>query len=434
MDDLHATGLLDPDDRTAPAGLHILDHKPGLGLDLARAPALGDAPVPSENITAVTIVHRGIVDLALDISECQRAANETGTFAGWVNEMEVGRMIEERKLAVLRAIVQDYVQTSEPVGSKALLERHHLGVSAATVRNDMASLEDEGLIAAPHTSAGRVPTDAGYRVFVDQISELKPMSGPARTAISTFLQGAVDLDDVVDRTVRLLASLTQQVAVMQYPSLTRSSVRHVELVPIGANRLMVVLIVNTGRVEQRVIESSCDLLSIDGEHLVSDLRSGLNARASGHQLSEAASLLQSLPDSFAPADRDLVRAVVRSLEDALIEEREERVVLAGTSNLMRFGTDFPLTIGPVLEALEEHVVLLKLLTTLSDEGDVVAVRIGHEIPHAGLSATSVVSTGYGTGNDVLAGLGVLGPTRMDYPTTMASVRAVARYVSQILDP
>lgn len=343
-------------------------------------------------------------------------------------------MIEERKLAVLRAIVQDYVQTSEPVGSKALLERHHLGVSAATVRNDMAALEDDGLIAAPHTSAGRVPTDAGYRVFVDQISELKPMSGPARTAISTFLQGAVDLDDVVDRTVRLLASLTQQVAVMQYPSLTRSSVRHVELVPIGANRLMVVLIVNTGRVEQRVIESSRDLLSADGEHFISDLRSGLNAKVSGHQLTEAASLLQSLPDNFAPADRDLVRAVVRSLEDALVEEREERVVLAGTSNLMRFGTDFPLTIGPVLEALEEHVVLLKLLTTLSDEGDVVAVRIGHENPHAGLSATSVVSTGYGTGRDVLAGLGVLGPTRMDYPTTMASVRAVARYVSQILDP
>jgi len=343
-------------------------------------------------------------------------------------------VIEERKLAVLRAIVQDYVQTSEPVGSKALLERHHLGVSAATVRNDMAALEDEGLIAAPHTSAGRVPTDAGYRVFVDQLSELKPMSGPARTAISAFLQGAVDLDDVVDRTVRLLASLTQQVAVMQYPSLTRSSVRHVELVPIGAKRLMVVLIVNTGRVEQRVIESARDLLAADGEQFIADLRSGLNAKASGHQLTEAASRLQSLPESFAPSDRDLVRAVVRSLDDALVEEREERVVLAGTSNLVRFGTDFPLTIGPVLEALEEHVVLLTLLTTMSDEGDVVAVSIGHENPHAGLSSTSVVHTGYGTGRDVVAGLGVLGPTRMDYPTTMASVRAVARYVSQILDP
>ena len=343
-------------------------------------------------------------------------------------------MPDERRLAVLDAIVKDYVKTSEPVGSKSLLERHRLGVSAATIRNDMAALEDEGLISAPHTSAGRVPTDAGYRMFVDRLSELKPMSGPERTAISTFLQGAVDLDDVVDRTVRLLSSLTHQVAVMQYPSLTRSSVRHVELVPVGAHRLMVVLIVNTGRVEQRVIESSRDLLAADGEQVIADLRSGLNTMASGHQLSEAASRLQSLPDSFAPGDRDLVRAVVRSLDDALVEEREERVVLAGTSNLMRFGTDFPLTIGPVLEALEEHVVLLTLLTTMSDDSDVVAVRIGHENPYAGLSATSVVSTGYGTGRDVVAGLGVLGPTRMDYPSTMASVRAVARYVSQTLDP
>ena len=168
-------------------------------------------------------------------------------------------MSEDRRLAVLRAIVQDYVETSEPVGSKALLERHQLGVSAATVRNDMAVLEEEGLIAAPHTSAGRIPTDAGYRVFVDRLSTLKPLSGAERRAISTLLDGAIDLDDVVDRTVRLLASLTRQVAVVQYPSLTRSSVRHIELVPLGASRLLVVLITTSGRVEQRVLENGIDL-------------------------------------------------------------------------------------------------------------------------------------------------------------------------------
>src|SRR5688500_316458 len=129
-------------------------------------------------------------------------------------------MSEDGRLAVLRAIVQDYVETSEPVGSKALLERHQLGVSAATVRNDMAVLEEEGLIVAPHTSAGRIPTDAGYRVFVDRLSTLKPLSPAERRAISSLLDGAIDLDDVVDRTVRLLASLTRQVAVVQYPSLT----------------------------------------------------------------------------------------------------------------------------------------------------------------------------------------------------------------------
>src|SRR6187397_2903274 len=153
-------------------------------------------------------------------------------------------MQEERRLAVLRAIVEDYVATEEPVGSKALVERHGLGVSPATVRNDMAALEDEGYITQPHTSAGRVPTDKGYRLFVDRLSSVKPLSPAEKRAIQTLLDGAVDLDDVVDRTVRLLAQLTRQVAVVQYPSLTRSTVRHVELVAIGGTRLLLVLITN----------------------------------------------------------------------------------------------------------------------------------------------------------------------------------------------
>ena len=121
---------------------------------------------------------------------------------------------EDRRLAVLRAIVEDYVQTREPVGSKALAERHALGVSPATIRNDMAALEEEGYIAQPHTSAGRVPTDKGYRLFVDKLTTVKPLSAAEKRAIHTLLDGALDLDDVVDRTVRLLAQLTGQVAVV----------------------------------------------------------------------------------------------------------------------------------------------------------------------------------------------------------------------------
>src|SRR5690349_24799169 len=240
--------------------------------------------------------------------------------------------LDDRKLEVLRAIVEDYVETQEPVGSKSLVERHQLGVSPATVRNDMAVLEEEGYIRQPHTSAGRVPTDAGYRLFVDRLSSVKPMSPAERAAIAHFLEGAVDLDDVVERTVRLLASLTRQVAVMQYPSLTRSTVRHIEFVPMGPSRLMVVLIVNTGRVEQRVIETTHDLSSQDGEATLGLVRAKVNARAVGQRLVDAAASLSSLADEFDPADRDLVRSVVQSLDDALAEEREERVVPAGTSN------------------------------------------------------------------------------------------------------
>lgn len=335
---------------------------------------------------------------------------------------------EDRRLAVLRAIVEDYVQTREPVGSKALVDRHSLGVSPATIRNDMAALEEEGLIAQPHTSAGRVPTDKGYRLFVDRLQTVKPLSTAEKRAIQSLLDGAVDLDDVIDRTVRTLATLTRQVAVVQYPSLTRSTVRHVELVPIGGPRLLVVLITNTGRVEQRVVEVGSE----PNEAVLGELRARLNAAASGKLLTDVRTVLDALPEAFAPDDRRLVEAVIDALEDSLAIEREERIVLAGTANLARAGTDFAGSIGPVLEVLEEQVVLLKLLSEMAEDASGVGVLIGHETAHAGLAEAAVVASGYGGQGEPLARLAVLGPTRMDYPTTIAAVRAVARYVSRIL--
>lgn len=338
-------------------------------------------------------------------------------------------MSEERRLEVLRAIVQDYVRTSEPVGSKALLERHQLGVSAATVRNDMAALEDEGLITAPHTSAGRIPTDAGYRLFVDRLQQIKPMSKAERAAIERFLAGAVDLDDIVARTTRLLASLTQQVAVMQYPSLTRSTVRHIELVPVDGDRLMVVLIVNTGRVEQRMVEAGRDLTR--EADLIAGLRDLINEQAVGQPLTEVPARLAAVADRVAPEDRPLAGAVAQALAAATEQSVEERVVLAGTANLARVGSDFPTTLSQVLEALEEHVVLLKLLQTVPTvtDGDHVSVSIGTENPYEPLRTTSVVSTTYGGAGS----LGVVGPTRMDYGQAMVTVRSVAHYVAEILD-
>ena len=167
-------------------------------------------------------------------------------------------MVSERGLQVLRAIVQDYVDTREPVGSKAIVERHAFGVSAATIRNDMALLEDEELIAAPHTSSGRVPTDKGYRVFVDHLSELRPLTAAQRAAISSFLEGPGDLDDVLVRTVRALTQLTGQVAIVQYPSFARAHVSHVELVQLGGGRMLVIVVTDTGRVSQRMTSVGAD--------------------------------------------------------------------------------------------------------------------------------------------------------------------------------
>jgi len=336
-------------------------------------------------------------------------------------------MHDDRRLEVLRAIVEDYVATQEPVGSKALVERHHLGVSPATIRNDMAALEEEGYITQPHTSAGRVPTDKGYRLFVDRLAAVKPLSLAERRAIQQFLEGAVDLDDVVGRTVRLLAQVTRQVAIVQYPSLVRSAVRHVELVQLTPTRVMVVLITTTGRVEQRVVDCPSPLT----DELLADLRARLNTTVDGRRLAEVADAVAEVTEAFPVDDRPTVLAVVSTLVETLVEDSEERVLLGGTANLTRFGQDFPLSVQPVLEALEEHVVLLRLLGEATAP-DQVTVRIGHENPWQGLSSTSVVTVGYGAGDEVVARLGVVGPTRMDYPSAIGSVRAVARYVGRLL--
>ncbi|MFP5283280.1 MAG: heat-inducible transcriptional repressor HrcA [Actinomycetes bacterium] len=334
--------------------------------------------------------------------------------------------MDDRKLEVLRASVTDYVSSREPVGSKALVERHDLGVSPATVRNDMAALEEEGYIAQPHTSAGRIPTDKGYRLFVDRLGTVKPLSAAEHRAISTFLSGAVDLDDILHRTVRLLAQVTQQVAIVQYPTMSHAVVRHVELVSLSASRLLLILITSTGRVEQRAVE-----LPEYDEITLAELRAHLNAATVGYAAPQAAQRLSALLDEVPHTLAGLAQSTVATLLEMLGSSTPTRVMVGGMPNLARFGVEFETRMGPVLEALEEQVVLLKLLGEAS-AADTVTVRIGQENPFKELQTTSLVASGYGSHDDAWATLGIVGPTRMDYPSTMASVRAVARYVGRFL--
>src|SRR5579863_2432277 len=298
---------------------------------------------------------------------------------------EVNTVLDERKLAVLRAIVEDYVSTTEPVGSKSLVDRHGLDVSPATIRNDMAVLEEQGFIAQPHTSAGRIPTEKGYRLFVDRLSSVKPLSVAERRAIETFLAGAYSLDDVVTRTVRLLVQLTRQVAVVQYPSLTRSAIRHIELVPLAPQKLLLVLITDTGRVEQCTV----DLPDAWEDGSVSHVRAVLNACLGGHKLADAAAMVTDLSERIPAEERANANAVFSVLLASLIERNEEKIVFGGAANLAPH--DFSRGLREVLEALEEQVVLMRLLGDTTEPA-ILTVTIGSENQVAGLEATSVVST------------------------------------------
>ncbi len=346
-------------------------------------------------------------------------------------------VVSDRGLEVLRVIVQDYVASREPVGSKTIVERHAFGVSAATIRNDMAQLEEEELIAAPHTSSGRVPTDKGYRVFVDQLTEIRPLSSAQRTAIETFLGQAVDLDDVLSRTTRLLSQLTNQVALAQYPSFGTARVRHIEVVALGPTRLMTVLITDTGRVDQRLLELQFSGPTPLTDDFLGELRSRLNAELGGLALADATQRLPLLPESFPPAQRALLAAIAACLGEQVAANRQDKLVMAGAANLARTEGDFSGSIYPVLEAIEEQVTLIKLFGEMEIDPDGVSVSIGRENQGFGpggseLSETSVLASGYTASGGSVARLGVLGPTRMDYSNNMAAVRAVARYLTRLL--
>ncbi len=338
---------------------------------------------------------------------------------------------DDRRFEVLRAIVADFVATKEPIGSKALVERHNLGVSSATVRNDMAVLEAEGYIAQPHTSSGRVPTEKGYREFVNRIHDVKPLSSPERRAILSFLESGVDLDDVLRRAVRLLAQLTRQVAVVQYPTLSASTVRHLEVVALTPARLLMVVITDSGRVDQRIVELGD---TID-EHQVGQLRDLLSKALEGKRLSAAsvavAELASRLHGGAGTTFGDAVGRSATVLLESLVEHAEERLLMGGTANLTRNTADFGGSLRSVLEALEEQVVVLRLMAAQQDAGKV-TVRIGHETEAEQMAGTSVVTTTYGSAGTVYGGMGVVGPTRMDYPGTMANVAAVAMYIGEVL--
>ena len=378
-------------------------------------------------------------------------------------------MPQERRMLVLRAVVEDYIRSQEPVGSAALTKAHDLGVSSATIRNDMAALEDEGYLIQPHTSAGRVPTEKGYRCFVDRLATVMPLSDAQRRGIDVFLSGSTGLQEVLRRASRLLAQITGQVAVVASPSLARSALRHIELVPVASTTLLAVVITDTGRVAQHDLTAN----PMPSAETLARLIALANTQCAGLSLTAAARRLRALANEAAPyAPAALAEELAHALASMADGERASELYVSGASSLthQRAVSD----LAPLFDALEEQVVLMKLMSALSEESlrmDGVGVAIGSETHTPGLLHASVVTSGYGgappaasdeaaraaaphasernasdgpragegavavahaAGGEPVAFVGSIGPTHMDYAATISAVRAVARYLTAFL--
>jgi heat-inducible transcriptional repressor len=337
--------------------------------------------------------------------------------------------LDERKALVLRAIVSHYVSTGEPVGSKTLVDRYRLRVSPATVRNDMGHLEEGGYIYQPHTSAGRIPTDVGYRFFVDAWgSDVRLPAAQAHEIRSFFGQPRWELEDSLRQTAALLSHLTDHAAVVFAPVLDRSMVRHVELVRLSTNRAMLVLVTDNGLVENHPLTFSESMGDADLETAAATI----NKVLVDQPLDTAGATIRANLERFSSELRDAISSVSAALDEDVSQRENDRVFLEGASNIVDEQKFADLeTVRQVIGALENRRLLLEVMADALSVQDV-SVRIGSENQAEGMQSSSVISAPYGVGGNILGSLGVVGPTRMDYRKTIAAVHEVSTNLGRML--
>jgi heat-inducible transcriptional repressor len=332
-----------------------------------------------------------------------------------------------RKSAVLHAIVEEYVRSGEPVGSETIAERSGLGVSSATIRNEMAALEELGYLTHPHTSAGRIPTDHGYRHYVDSQPHGVRLRDAHRRAIAGYFAEAImDLEEVLKGSVQLLSRLTQYAGLAVPPGASEEPVVRLELIDMGPT-MMILAVGQHGRVDKRVIDRP---EGIDAPRLRTVEERIQSLR--GQTYAEAQANLLKLAAGSAPDDHDLLLHVAETLRTATQGEGGAHVVVGGVSNLTDDAQTWRRqTLRRLFETLEREQEMLRVLQDVSADRDDVWVTIGAEHPTTGEWEASIVTAPFGAGDATMGTIGVVGPTRMDYLSAMASVRAVAKRLSEI---
>jgi heat-inducible transcriptional repressor len=332
-----------------------------------------------------------------------------------------------RKSAVLHAIVEEYVRSGEPVGSETIAERAGIGVSSATIRNEMAALEELGYLTHPHTSAGRIPTDIGYRHYVDSLPAGGRLRDAQRRAIASYFAEAIlDLEEVLKGSVQLLSRLTQYAGLAVPPSVAEEPIVRLELIDMGPT-MMVLAVGQHGRVDKRILdrpETLDDQALRETERRLEALR--------GLTYTEAQARLLKLAAEEAREHRDLLLDVAETLRTAQQAESGGHVVVGGVSNLADEAQAWRReTLRRLFETLEREQDIMHVLQDVSSVTPGLAVTIGTEHPTTGEWDASLVTAPFKVGDATLGTIGVVGPTRMDYLSAMASVRAVARRLSEL---
>lgn len=338
--------------------------------------------------------------------------------------------LDLRKQRILQAIVQDYVDTAEPVGSHILVERYALGVKSATIRNEMAEMSEQGYLRQPHTSAGRIPSNLGYRFYVNRLMVQPALrEAEARRARTLAAEAASELDAILRRTCELLTQMTQLPAVATTPDADQTELRQVFVSPIAPDKALLVLLFTSGRTEHRLLPEM-PVRATDARVLANALQERFGGRRlpdlqATDPLADPPTALTSLRNSWHRCVREIV-ATARSLTTA----RDVFVAGAQTVLVQPEFRDVE-RLGQFLSTLQERAALVEMMNQSLAKPDV-TIRIGEEIGRPELSEYAVVASAYLVGGRERGSLGVVGPTRMDYGRASTAVRFLAQTVGDLL--
>lgn len=332
-------------------------------------------------------------------------------------------MLSDRRQIVLRALIEEYIARALPVGSRTLVERYNLGISSATVRNELSLLEEMGYLAQPHTSAGRIPTDFGYRAFVDELlSESDPDNGEDALA-RELRESASDLDDLMDRTSQALARFTDCMTLLVPPRILSVDIRLINLVLLTPQRLLTVIVTEDGQVFDRPMDLPRDY----SQDEIGKTQEALNNILVGTSLSSTSG---ELPLGASGVHDDLFRMVMAEILACLKDQNAIKAHPLGISHLLgkpEFSDSSCLM--PVLEELEGDTMLLRVFNDAAASEEPV-VRIGHENDSEALSSVSLIANRFGEAEHSGLIL-IVGPTRMDYPQVLKAVRAARNVLKDL---
>ena len=335
--------------------------------------------------------------------------------------------LDDRKRRILQAIIDDYIDTAEPIGSGTLAKKHELGLSSATIRNEMADLEEMGYLAQPHTSSGRVPSDKGYRLYVDQLMQIRELGYDDIESIKTAMEtGINELSQLIRQASAVMSRFTKYTSMATSPQMKTGTIKAIQIVPIESGKSLVVVVTNAGIVKNNMIKVSENV----EPDIIIRISNVLNNKLSGLAIEQINLQLISEIEAEIGISTEILLPILEGAADCINQIDNPEVYLEGTKNIFYYPEFRDMVkVREFMSIMDEKANICKLLTDSIDKGGI-TVRIGSENDISGIRECSLITANYNLGGTFIGSIGIIGPTRMEYPRVISSINYIRKEINQ----